>query len=211
MFNLMNFKEVLSEFVPFSNRIIFSSDKFFCVPSLGQIVEGYCLIFPYREVLNLSILNSYEKQDLLKMLYKVNQVLSEKYGPTIIFEHGANAAKCKVGCGVDVAHLHIVPNFKLENVIDKLDSKYQRTSFHNNLMEWLDKLSPLKRPYIMSGSPNGPIIMYDYGEKRESQVIRKILASMAPGHPEWDWRVSGIEERLWRTLDTVRTSLSHIA
>jgi len=211
MLKLKGNLELNSEIIPFSDRTIFSNETCFCIPSLGQLVEGYCLIFPYREVLNLSILNSYEKQDLLKMLYKVNKVLSEKYGPTIIFEHGANEEKCKVGCGVDIAHLHIVPNFKLENVIDRLDSKYQRTSFHNNLMEWLAKLSPVKRPYMMIGSHNGPIIMYDYGEKRESQVIRKILASMASGHPEWDWRVSGIEERLWRTLDTVRTSLSHIA
>lgn len=210
MFNLPNSKEVQLEIVPFSNRIIFSSDKFFCVPSLGQIVEGYCLIFPYREVLNLSLLNSYEKQDLLKTLHKLNEILTEKYGPTIIFEHGAIEEKCKVGCGVNIAHLHIVPNFKLKNIIDRLDSKYQRTSFHNNLIEWLAMLPPVQKPYMMIGSLKGPIIMYDYGEKRESQVIRKILASIAPGQPKWDWRVSGVEERLWRTFDTVRTSLSHI-
>jgi diadenosine tetraphosphate (Ap4A) HIT family hydrolase len=210
MFNLTNFKEAQSEIIPFSNRIIFSSNDFFCVPSLGQIVEGYCLIFPYREVLNLSILDSYEKQDLLKVVHKLNEILTEKYGPTIIFEQGAIEEKSKVGCGVDIAHLHIVPNFEVENVINRLDSKYQKISFHNSLMEWLTTLSPAQRPYMMIGSLNGPIITYDYGEKRESQVIRKILASIAPGHPKWDWRASGTEKRLWRTFDTLRTSLSHI-
>lgn len=196
------------EIIPFSERTIVSSNTCFCIPSLGQIVEGYCLILPKRQVLNLSLLHRDEKKDMLQMANSLNQVLSRIYGPTIVFEQGATENRDSVGCGVDRAHLHIVPNFSLERMTEQLDNKYPQISLHRDLMTWLMGMHVAFRPYMMIGCVDGPVFVYDYGERRESQVIRKILAAIAPGHSEWDWRASGIEDRLWETLDIVKKALS---
>jgi diadenosine tetraphosphate (Ap4A) HIT family hydrolase len=196
-----------SEVIPFCERLILSTEFCFVVPTIGQIVEGYCLVFPKRPVLNLTELSAEEKEDFVMTTERVWGAVDECYGSPILFEHGAVPTEPTVGCGVNHAHLHIVPGFDLDDVSGQLSQRFPSWRPCRNFADWLCSEFPATEPYMIVGRLEGPLLRYGYGARRESQCIRRILASLLPDSPEWNWRKAGVEERLWVTQRTLRSEI----
>lgn len=90
------------------NTIIAETENFAVVPSLGSLVAGWLIIVPKFPIGRVADLG-YEVRDEFKNLVDrcIDKVESE-FGQAFVFEHGGYAGS-KVSCGVDQAHLHIVP------------------------------------------------------------------------------------------------------
>ncbi len=90
-----------------ADEILYESDKFYAISSIGGFIPGWTLVFPKEHNLNMSVF--YGNQDLHFFLSDVHKAVAEIYGTSVIFEHGSNNETSQTACGVAHAHIHIVP------------------------------------------------------------------------------------------------------
>jgi ATP adenylyltransferase len=93
-----------------AQTVLAESPAFVVWPSLGALIPGWTLILPKEHHLALAELSD-EKLDELSSLHRLIQskLTASGFGSTVSFEHGPAFPGQEVGCGVDHAHLHVVP------------------------------------------------------------------------------------------------------
>jgi hypothetical protein len=120
------------------------------------------------------------------LIQHVCKSIENEYGEYIIFEHGPIQERSLVGCGVDHAHIHIVPvNLMLPQINefcdfsvqwDKVDSIHSASIYTDENKAYL---------YFQDSNRNSYI---GTSEKIPSQFFRRIIAKMI-GKPEmFDWK-----------------------
>lgn len=90
-----------------ADQVLFETEDFFAISSIGGFIPGWVLVCTKSHQLNLSTL--YANKRFLEFVTEVKEVISKKYGASVIFEHGAVTEGSKTACGANHAHLHIVP------------------------------------------------------------------------------------------------------
>jgi diadenosine tetraphosphate (Ap4A) HIT family hydrolase len=109
--------ELCSEFqdgkFPYDRSIdsrILGSDKFsVTLPTLGCFVEGYVLVCPFDHFRSIAAVDAEEIGGLLTRFKEVRELVEERFGETVVFEHGMSETGSGGGC-IDHAHLHILPS-----------------------------------------------------------------------------------------------------
>jgi diadenosine tetraphosphate (Ap4A) HIT family hydrolase len=177
------------------SRILYRSQSFVLLPSLGQIAEGHLLIVPTRHHTALADMSSSSVDELSEFRNFVRLGLAQAYGPTVFFEHGIRGTQSG-GCGIDHAHMHAVPTSL---------SKPMEALRKNHLFKPIVNFSEITQQV----SPNSPYLYYEEtsGEAWTcevdfipSQYLRKLLAESI-GTDSWDWRKCGREEALITSLE----------
>ncbi|PPD55408.1 MAG: hypothetical protein CTY12_01130 [Methylotenera sp.] len=90
-----------------ADRILFEDEDYFAISSIGGFIPGWALVFPKTHMLNLS--KEYTNPFFLKFASHVNQTITKEYGSCVVFEHGSTTENSATSCGVNHAHMHIVP------------------------------------------------------------------------------------------------------
>lgn len=191
--------------MPFSDRLLAENGHALAVVSLGQIREGYCVLFSKEWAPNVRALPSDAAEGLLSLLQRVVAAVESMYGPVIVFEHGSVEPKCVTGCGVDHAHLHIVPGFDAQDVLERLSNRYSLRSRYQSVEQWL-ATSPPTAPLIMFSSEGAGTVTLEYGAHRTSQAVRRVLAEAAHTPNMWDWRSNpelGLVQRTHEKLSSL--------
>lgn len=88
---------------------IFESRAFVALPTVGALVEGWLLVIPKTPALSFARLSPAQLSELGEFLDEIVPAIESAYGPVSVFEHGPAITNSSVGCGVDYAHLHLVP------------------------------------------------------------------------------------------------------
>lgn len=199
----------------FEYRKYYSTKNFFCIPTLGQIKEGYSLIFPNHAIINYASLDQMYFDELSSLVDKIFLITKELYTdePTI-FEHGAMKCNTDVSCGTNLAHLHIIP-FDFNQIKQNLDKKCKLLFIKNDLPTLLNSLNKLNKPYMFIGTPKIGYYVYDYPEKKESQFIRKTIWDLVKPNFSWDWKLSPTYDIAMKTYANFKkyidnTKISHI-
>ncbi len=91
------------------NTPLIESSHFIVLPSLGALVEGWVLIVPKEHAIAMAALPTALFGELHSLTNFTRYLIADIYGDAVVFEHGPSRDKRAVGCGVDHAHLHIVP------------------------------------------------------------------------------------------------------
>jgi hypothetical protein len=115
------------------------------------------------------------------LIKNITRVFSENY---FFFEHGAFPSNGNT-CGVDHAHIHILPVGKevSATVIGFITKTYYSKPYKNFLFSLKDETD---MPYLLFG--NNVLEMYSCNNINfSSQFIRKILCSTL-GIKDWNWR-----------------------
>lgn len=81
--------------------------EFIACASIGAMVEGWTLIISKDH--RYSMKSFYQNPMLSNITKQISKTLNNTYGSVIAFEHGATRKGSRTGCGIDHAHLHIVP------------------------------------------------------------------------------------------------------
>jgi ATP adenylyltransferase len=171
------------------DKVLFQTDEFVVIPTLGSIVPNWLLIVPRKESLSFATWSKKllkNPSDLLDQVVTHFSVTSDR---VIWFEHGPNVDGTSVGCGVDRAHLHVIidPPFTV-----KAFSELAMESFSG---EW-QKFASMAACYegVVPGSSylslgaDELFIMAQNVDGVGSQFFRKIIAKLC-GTPElWDYR-----------------------
>lgn len=169
------------------------------VPSVGSMVEGWVLAIPRRHVLALAELTLQEQQEFAAIVNEANRLVSAEYGTTVQFEHGPAAENKAAGCGVDHAHLHIVP-FR-----GSLREEAKNHEFGPDL-HWIQApdlsalasahASGLDYLYIRETDGMG---WFSTAQSIPSQLFRQVIA-LRIGLRDWDWKCNPRSEVSSRTM-----------
>lgn len=186
------------------NQILLETENFAVMPTLGSIVEGWLLIIPKKHYVSFGYMtNLCLFDELSALLSQIEMIVKETYGDFIIFENGAFCANSMVGCGVDYAHIHIVPtNLNLPKTVeDQFDLKYS----------W-KQIEDLKESifYIKEGLP---YLYYRDQQKQSfittcdnipSQLFRKAIASSVGLIDKYDWKKEPFLDNIEKTIRNYR-------
>jgi ATP adenylyltransferase len=92
------------------NEPLWETTNFAVIPSLGALVPGWVLLVPKEHVLAIGALSDALVRELNVLKMQISGALSTHYcQPVVAFEHGPSQDGSNLGCGVDHAHLHLVP------------------------------------------------------------------------------------------------------
>lgn len=176
---------------PYRNRVLAESESFVAIPTVGALVEGWLLIVPRRPSLSVGALPQKLRTELNYFCEEVATLLNEHYGPIALFEHGPATTQTEVGCGVDYAHVHLVP-FR-ENLLKLTAEMFPLLDWRNtNGFSDCAKLHAAGKSYWYVNQP-------EYLEQPQigtcenitpSQMFRKVIAKSLGRYGEYDWKSS---------------------
>lgn len=174
---------------PFRNLLVAESASFVALPTIGPLVEGWTLIVPRRPALSMGHLNEQQRDELTEFSVQVAEMVSGVYGPVALFEHGPAQQRAQVGCGVDYAHLHVVPTeYNLRDSVDLIFPSldwHEITGFAN-----LGGLQQSGRPYLFLSQRqfNCRDLVATSSLDIPSQLFRKAIAQSIGVPSEYDWK-----------------------
>lgn len=177
------------------SRVVGSTANFSVIPTIGQIVEGYLLVIPVRHYTALADMPADLMSEVSELCRRVRRTLSQAYGPSLLFEHGIRGAHAG-GCGVEHAHLHVVPFAPGNDPIEKLKTNHSFKTI-GGISDLRQQVSP-NSPYLYYEQTNGQAWMCEI-EHIPSQYIRRLLATSI-GVELWNWRECGREQRLLSSI-----------
>jgi diadenosine tetraphosphate (Ap4A) HIT family hydrolase len=183
----INYGIIDNKFVDYSSvkeRILCRSDNFITIPSVSPLSVDHLLIFPEYHISSLAQLPHNLLPEFIDFVNSINQILSNKHTSIIMFEHGVGKGQ-QGGCGIDHAHLHILPcsSDLYNNTIIELTNSYNKPLFTN--LKDLIKISNISN-YIIIGNSINNMNIYN-STYFESQTVRKILCKFL-NIEDWDWK-----------------------
>ncbi len=183
------------------NRPLLESPNFVVLPSLGSLVEGWLLIVPKRHHISMGALPVELAEEMLSLKRFVASQLSPRYGALCAFEHGPSDVLRRVGCGVDHAHLHIVP---LAFDLAEAAAPFMPSDAPWTQGGWEQCNAAFRngRDYLYVEQPigSGRIAVHDaFG----SQVFRKVIAARVGIPEQFNWREYPQPDLVSRTIRAV--------
>lgn len=91
------------------DTVMLEHGGFQVMPSKGAMVEGWLLVVPNAHCLSLRELSHASAAQLDAVVESSIRHVAAHYGAPTLFEHGAATPGSAFGCGIDHAHLHVVP------------------------------------------------------------------------------------------------------
>ena len=178
---------------PEPERILYQTEHFYVMVSLGPIIEGYLLIITKEHI--GACLNIPESlfEEFLSVKEKVREILTNEYGHCLFYEHG------KIGSSLTIndhfhclhAHMHCIPSsIQLNDYISKDIAGIEHSNIYDcyNYMKGLEKYLLVEDNRIMTYVPTGSI---------RKQYLRYMLAKHLNVENRWDW----VNNQNWELID----------
>lgn len=183
------------------DREILRTEHFVVVPSAGSLVAGWVLAVPRRPMFNLSQTDLAERQELGEIVKIVSRLLETKGEEVFCFEHGSCKAGSLTGCGVDQAHLHIVPlPFDLLSAVSEKASDDIVWHQQADITSPLDAL-PESGEYVAVWSVADGRNMIGNVRRPISQWVRRVIADKLGIGAEWNYRNHPKIDQIRQTLE----------
>jgi diadenosine tetraphosphate (Ap4A) HIT family hydrolase len=186
------------------NEPLFESPNFVVLPSLGALVEGWLLLVPKKHFICMGALPDSIAAEMQEMKHILCSDLQQYYGQVCAFEHGPSRPNLSLGCGVDHAHLHVVPvKFDLASAVipflpkDVLWSKAGLKECRVAFARGEDYL------YLEQPIGAGRIAIH---KGFESQLFRRAIATRIGTPNQFNWREYPQFPNVAATIHKVRAS-----
>lgn len=168
------------------NVPLLESPNFVILPSLGALVEGWVLVVPKQHFLSMATLPDSLIPEMQLLKERASEALHRIYGAVCAFEHGPADKQRRVGCGVDHAHLHILPtNLDLSAAVAPYLPPYPRWRNAN----LTDCRAAVKAgdDYLYLEQPIGEARIVRHPDLG-SQLFRRAIAAHLGIPDEFNWR-----------------------
>ena len=178
------------------DKPIHETPNYMVIPSIGAFIDGWVMIVPRKHIYDMSEL--YEDDEFVRLALKIYKYIEEKFGRTVMFEHGASYSGSPTGCGVDHAHFHFVPF--VESLLE--DLKETRLPWQKCIASEITNKSCGRDYLFYSETPptlskiNGYLHIVD---RPVSQFFRKILARKTGNELISDYKNFPLLEKTQRT------------
>ena len=175
------------------DEILFESENFVALPTRGALVKGWLLIVPRVHAFCVGSFSPDMLAEFGLFRREVQAALETVYGPIVSFEHGPANSGRPAGCGVDHAHLHLVP---WNGLFGDAISTYGIEAFPWTAVDGCSALSEIhatNQDYLYFEEANGDAFVA-VSNKISSQFFRRVIASSIGQPAAFDWKYhSGIE------------------
>lgn len=191
------------------NTRIFETKNFLVCPSLGSLVPGWVLIIPKKHFLNSSEIPTQYLEEFYSLYNRTIECVTHAFAKPTIFEHGPVMDNSLTGCGVDHAHIHVVPlNFSLSEAIAKhcVAKLTWRNATIFNKSAFIDYS---KSSYFLYKEPNNEALLTNINTEI-SQYFRQIIAKELGIPNHYDYSHHPFFENIAITLDLLKTSRTKI-
>ena len=181
------------------NKIIHETKNFIVIPAKGHFVSGYLLIIPKKHVYSISefISNRNIYNEYKNLITKVRNLIQDKFGKTIEFEHGSTYGNSFAGNTIDHAHMHILP-FESSELIYSIINDYKKVERINSIEE----LQNIHNPYLYIHQ-KGKHYISEITDELEGQYLRKhVYRSLFNVDDDgWNWKTHTHQDKLEITLN----------
>lgn len=184
-----------------STRVIYESNNFVILPTIGAFVEGYLLIVAKQHYISIGAMAQSTLDEFNQMILACKSVIAKIYEKkTLVFEHGGRSDCNTIGACVEHAHVHIVP------IKDSIKSEL----LHYPMQ--LHEIGSVRR-------------LYEYGERSESylfyqdidginyiieseiipsQFMRQVTSHKLGVGDRWDWKLHHEVPNIIATLENIK-------
>lgn len=168
-----------------SSRVVYQTDHFVVIPTLGALVEGYLLIVSKAHYESIRQIPKEFISEFDEVVHKVKSVIRSTYGKnSVCFEHGAASCSNKFGGCIDHAHLHVVP---CEETLSETIREFGMELMPIPSLAALSDIVDRSQPYLYWEDPEeSKYVIQD--SFVPSQFFRKIIAHHYSVIEQWDWR-----------------------
>lgn len=192
------FHEVIGSSIKY-RYILYETDNFCVMPSLGSLMSGYLLVVPKEHVLSFGWLPPDVDDELRTLLNKVASWLKENYdSECIFFEHGSVSFTNRGGSCTDHAHLHVVPVPEVVNLVDVMRRDFQTRPI-TSIAELRDQIER-DAAYLFLRHHDGSMYVCDAPDAK-SQHLRRDLVKQLGLDEIWDWSIFPGEEHIIATIE----------
>lgn len=184
------------DFNNIENTVIYETENFRVIPTIGALVDGYTLIVTKEHINSLSQLNHKQKEEYKNLVIKVSKTFEKIYGKKpILFEHGTPEITNSMSANSVIhAHSHIV-NFEFENE-KEIINKYNFVP-----IESFDDV--INENYIYYQNNNGEkFVSYQFDSV--SQLMRILIANEIDKKDEYNWREYDFKENIEVMLEKIK-------
>lgn len=191
------------------NVPLLESPNFVVLPSLGALVEGWVLLVPKQHFLSMGALPDSLIPEMQDLKRSVCAFLQDTYGTASAFEHGPGQKERKVGCGVDHAHLHILPvNFDLSVAV----SPYLPAGVHWSATNFAACRSAVEsgEDYLYLEQPIGNMRIVR-NQDLGSQLFRRAIAAHLGTPERFNWRDNPQMENVRQTIQSFRADSRRVS
>lgn len=184
------------------NEPLFESPNFVALPSLGALVEGWLLLVPKNHFICMGALPDSVAAEMQEMKHILCSALQQIYRQVCVFEHGPSKPNCSVGCGVDHAHLHVLPvTFDLASAV----APFLPENVHWSEAGMEECRAAFRRgeDYLYFEQPIGEGRIATH-KGFESQLFRRAIATHIGAPNQFNWREFPQFPNVSATIDKVR-------
>ncbi|MFJ5334835.1 hypothetical protein ACIPTZ_07800 [Pectobacterium sp. CHL-2024] len=182
--------------------------NYYSLVSKGALVHGWVLVFPKKHMLNLT--DEYMDDDFHNYVNSIKDLIEDKYGKCVVFEHGSNRDNSLTSCGTVHAHLHIVP-LELE-----LKFKDKVLAYDTNLKWMTCEIKDVKN---ISGNSEYLFFSDEYNkgvtsgwicllEKQTSQFFRRVIAQGLGIPDKFNYKEFAMDDISSETLEHIKANFS---
>jgi diadenosine tetraphosphate (Ap4A) HIT family hydrolase len=162
---------------------LLQTEHFFVVPSIGAMVPGWVMVLPKVHALSIARVPHEQREELKLLINRTRTVVEKRFGPATLFEHGASAAGSLTGCGVDHAHLHIVPlHFSLISLAlnDEAASWVRKTHGPHGIKD-------AQSDYLLISEDSSTCVV-GHLRQPQSQYFRRLIANAVGTPGQYNYR-----------------------
>lgn len=184
------------------NTPLFETENFIAIPSLGSMIEGWVLLLPKQHYICIGALPTRLIDEMEDLKQTVVRFLQEVYGSVSIFEHGPHIVNSLVGCGVDHAHLHLLPvGFDLRSAA----APFLPTDvvWQNATITECRRAFTKSNDYLYLEQPIGQGFIATH-DKFKGQLFRQAIASGLGILPKYNWREFAYMDNVETTIARAR-------
>ena len=185
------------------DTILYETDRFAVIPSLGGLIEGWLLVVPKDHCICTGAIEPTDHAELEAVKSHAMAAVRDCFGSATCFEHGPSSPTEPVGCGVDHAHLHVVPaRCDLEAGARAIVASELRWRPARAVSETRDYFLAGTSYFYLEQAPNSArIALADGGGP--SQLFRKVIARHLGIEDRFDWRNHPMSETVRRTINRI--------
>lgn len=184
------------------DQVLYESDNFVVVPSLGSIVPGWLLLVPKVHVIRYANIDDEYSSEINDLKKDVTFDLENSFGPVTEFEHGPSEQGSLLGCGIDHAHLHLVSlGFSMSEAITKFSPiDYKWNAIKKDSL--IHSLKQIDQGYLYYSEPNGST-RYSIVKSPVSQYFRLIIAKAVDQASMYDYKKCSFESNIEITINAL--------
>lgn len=194
-----------------SDCVLIETQSYVVIASIGALVPGWAMVVPRTHTLNLS--DAYSDPEFTELRLRTSAVLAHAYPSKTIrlFEHGAQTGTSPVGCGVDHAHLHLVP--LTQSLVPGLSNQADVADWRSLPLSSVPKAVG-EREYLLysdDATSADPRCWLSLPTNPVSQFFRRLIAAVSDTPEYYDYRAHPFFDNVAATQATLTAATIAIA